>query len=99
MGSFVQELKNKLSSGSFVFHNSTQDVSLSPDNEAMEDQLNATVKAFKLRTLAELKVLLLVDHNMYLVVPLLSSLTCRWSTGRFECLDLVRMCVQAGRHW
>lgn len=57
MVSLLRELRDKLSSGSFSFHSSTQkDVSLSLHKDTMEDQLNAIVKAFKLHTLAELKV-------------------------------------------
>lgn len=63
MVSLLQELRFKLSSGSFSFRSPTQkDVSLSSDDEAMEFQLKAIVKAFKLRTLAELKVLLLANY-------------------------------------
>ena len=54
----LQELRKKLSPGSFTFRSSRQEhVSLSPDDQAMQDRLKPLVKAFKLRTLAELKVL------------------------------------------
>ena len=67
--SLLRDLRNKLSSGSFSLRNSTQkDVSLSPDDEVMDAQLKAIVKAFKLRSFAELKVLRLADHNNSIVV-------------------------------
>ena len=101
--SMLGELRNKLSSGSFSLRSSTQkDVRLSPDDEAMDDRLKAIVKAFKLRTLAELKVLLLADcntSNIVLESTVAIELNASWCTGHSQCLDLVRMRVQAGGHW
>lgn len=60
----LEELRKKLSSGSFAFRSSAQEqVSLPPDDQAMQDTLKPVVKAFKLRTLAELKVLLSLGSN------------------------------------
>lgn len=59
MAPVLQEFRKKLSSRSFSFRSSAQEhVSLSLEDEAIQDRLKPLVKAFKLRTLAELKVLL-----------------------------------------
>lgn len=53
----LRGLRNKLSSEPFTFHPASQtDVTLSPADQALNEQLRAVVKAFKLREVAELKV-------------------------------------------
>lgn len=56
----LQGFRDKLNSRSLLFRSATQtDVTLSPADQAQEtkeDQLGAVVKAFKLRSVAELKV-------------------------------------------
>ncbi|KAL3162834.1 hypothetical protein ABBQ32_009288 [Trebouxia sp. C0010 RCD-2024] len=55
----LRGLRNKLSSEPFTFHPASQtDVTLSPADQALNEQLRAVVKAFKLREVAELKVIL-----------------------------------------
>lgn len=100
MVSLIQGLRQKLTAASSSLRSPPQtDVNSASHDELMSEQTRAVVKAFKLQSAAELKVLVYISYGQNSSSAGQGIDRGQLLLGSLECLDSVRMRVQIGRHW